>query len=184
MILSVGRAVEKKGYDTLVAALAALDPALHWRFVHIGGGPLLPGLKAQADAAGLTDRMSWRGSQSENEVRTAMRQADLFALTPTIAGDGDRDGLPNVLVEAQSQGLTVVSTRIGGVGELIETGVNGILCEAENAAAIAAALTQLIAGPDMRKAMGETGRDIVETRFSAAPAADDIAARLRQAMTP
>jgi glycosyltransferase involved in cell wall biosynthesis len=183
-ILSVGRAVEKKGYDTLIAALAALDPALHWRFVHIGGGPLLPSLKAQADAAGLTDRMSWRGSQSEDDVRAAMREADLFALTPTIAGDGDRDGLPNVLVEAQSQGLPVVSTRIGGVGELIESGANGILCEAENAAAIAAALTQLIAGPDMRRAMGKTGRTIVETRFSAAPAADDIAARLRQAMTP
>ena len=184
VILSVGRAVEKKGYATLIAALALLDRQLHWRFVHIGGGPLLADLKAQAAAAGVIERMTWHGAQSEDDVRAAVRSADLFALTPTIAEDGDRDGLPNVLVEAQSQAVPVVSTRVGGVGELIENGLNGVLCDAENAAAIAAALAQLIASPETRHAMGNAGRSIVTSQFSASPGADAIAGLLRQAMTP
>ena len=62
VILSIGRAVEKKGYDDLLAALALLPPDLAWRFVHIGGGPLLPALKAQAESLGLAARIAWRGA--------------------------------------------------------------------------------------------------------------------------
>ena len=181
-ILSVGRAVEKKGFETLIDALAALAPALHWRFIHIGGGPLLPELKARAVAHNLEDRFTWMGSQSEDAVRTAMQAADLFALTPIVAADGDRDGLPNVIVEAQSQGLAVVSTRVGGVGELITDGTNGLLCPPNDAPALAAALARLIADPAARAAMGEAGRIRVATDFAAAPGADAIAALLRGAM--
>jgi len=184
ILLSVGRAVEKKGYDTLLDALAMLPPGLDWRFAHIGGGPLKGALQVRAAELGLHPRITWMGAQSEDFVRTAMRESDLFVLTPRIAADGDRDGLPNVLVEAQSQGLPVVATRVGGVGELVADGVNGLLCPPGNPAAVAAALARLIREPETRSAFGAAGRAVVAQDFAAAPGADAIAALLRQSMAP
>ena len=180
-IVSIGRAVDKKGYETLIDALARLDRGLAWRFLHIGGGPLLPALKARAEAAEIAHRTAWMGPQDEHGVHAALRAADLFALTPIVAADGDRDGLPNVLVEAQSQSLAVVSTPVGGVGELIEGGRNGLLAPPGDAAAVAAALDRLIRDPVLRAAMGEEGRARVARDFAAAPGADAIAALLRRA---
>src|SRR3546814_4932589 len=91
-LLSVGRAVEKKGYDLLLAALAALPEGLHWRFTHIGGGPLRPALERQGAALGLAGRIDWRGAEDQVTVRAHYRQADLFVLASRIARDGDRDG--------------------------------------------------------------------------------------------
>ncbi len=181
-ILSVGRAVEKKGYETLIDALARLDRAMAWRFVHIGGGPLRDALKARAAAAGVADRAVWLGAQDEAAVRRAMAGADIFALTPVIAADGDRDGLPNVLVEAQSQALPVIATHVGGVGELIEDGVNGRLLPPGDAAGVAHALAALIVAPECRAAFGAAGRARIAADFSDAPAADAIASMLRGIM--
>src|SRR5262249_27968026 len=111
-LLSVGRAVAKKGYDDLLTALARLPRDLAWRLTHIGGGPLLPGLRRQATELGLSDRIEWRGAQAQEAVLAAYREADLFVLASRISADGDRDGLPNVLLEAQSQRLAVVSTEL------------------------------------------------------------------------
>src|SRR5690606_15495250 len=146
-LLAVGRAVEKKGFDHLLEALAALPPGLHWRLVHIGGGPLSAALRTRARALGLADRVAWRGPQPQQAVLAACRDADLFVLPCRIAADGDRDGLPNVLMEAQSQRLAVLSTRVSGVPELIEDGVTGMLVPPGDPAALSAALAALIADP-------------------------------------
>ncbi|MEA3292391.1 MAG: glycosyltransferase, partial [Pseudomonadota bacterium] len=126
-ILSVGRAVTKKGYAGLLEALAMLPDNLHWRLVYIGGGPLLDQLRRQAEALGLGDRLEWLGPRSQQDVLKQYRSADLFALNSRIDDNGDRDGLPNVLLEAQSQGLPVVATDISGIPELVQDGVNGLL---------------------------------------------------------
>lgn len=178
-ILSVGRAVEKKGYPTLLKVLAALPAGLDWRFVHIGGGPLRDELKKQAEALGIADRIVWRGSLSEDDVRAAMQAADIFALTPEIAADGDRDGLPNVLVEAQAMGLPVLSTSVGGVPELIDHGRNGLLAAPGGIGQLTAHLADLIADPARRAAMSAAGRARVVADFSAAPTADAIAKMLQ-----
>ncbi len=183
-ILSIGRAVEKKGYTTLLKALAALPAGLNWNFTHIGGGPLREALKSHAEALGLASRITWEGSQSEAAVRAALRAADLFALTPEIAADGDRDGLPNVIVEAQSQSLPVVATDTGGVTELIEHESNGLIAPAADVQAVQAALAVLLADPARRAAMGEAGRIRVVHDFSAHPTADMIAEMLRSMETP
>ncbi|MBK3801513.1 glycosyltransferase, partial [Azospirillum brasilense] len=104
-LLSVGRAVEKKGFDLLLDALARLPAGLHWRWTHIGGGDRLSALKAQAAALGLEGRIDWQGAKAQDAVIAQYRRADLFVLPCRTARDGDRDGLPNVLMEAQSQGL-------------------------------------------------------------------------------
>src|SRR5690606_19672645 len=75
-LLSVGRAVEKKGFDVLLAALARLPASLHWRLTHLGGGPLRPALERQATDLGLAARIDWRGAAAQAEVLDAYRASD------------------------------------------------------------------------------------------------------------
>lgn len=164
-IVSVGRAVEKKGFDTLLKALAVLPPDLHWRFEHIGAGELLPQLKAQATELELTDRVSWRGALAQEDVLETYRQSDIFALACRIAADGDRDGLPNVLVEAASQGLACVSTNVSGVPELLIDGENGNVVEPDDPVALVAALQRLIGDPDLRQRLGAAAERRVRDHF-------------------
>lgn len=142
-LLSVGRAVPKKGYPVLLRALATLPPTLHWRLVHIGGGPERDALARQAAALGLAERIQWRGAQAQEAVLAAYREADLFVLASVVTGDGDRDGLPNVLMEAQSQRLCCLASDISGIPELIDDGRTGVLVPPADADALAAALTRL-----------------------------------------
>src|ERR1700757_4800331 len=125
VLLSVGRVVAKKGYDDLIAALALLPIGLEWRFIHIGGGALVSALMGQAERLGLSHRIEWRGALAQPEVLAAYRQADLFVLAAKVAKDGDRDGLPNVLIEAQSQRLACIATNVSGIPELSQQGETG-----------------------------------------------------------
>jgi glycosyltransferase involved in cell wall biosynthesis len=165
VLLSVGRAVAKKGYDDLLAALALLQADLSWRLVHIGGGALAGKLKREAARLGLSERIDWRGAQSQPEVLSAYREADLFVLAAKVARDGDRDGLPNVLLEAQSQGLACVATALPGITELIEDGRTGALVAPADPAALAAALERMIRSPALRRRLGEAGEARVRGDF-------------------
>jgi glycosyltransferase involved in cell wall biosynthesis len=164
-ILSVGRAVEKKGYDILLRALARLPADLHWRFEHIGGGERLDQLKALASELGLSDRVTWHGALSQDEVLQHYRSADIFALACRITADGDRDGLPNVLVEASSQRLACISTNISGVPELLVDGENGLVVPPEDPDALAQALERAIRDPALRHRLGDAGETRVRRDF-------------------
>jgi glycosyltransferase involved in cell wall biosynthesis len=165
IILSVGRLVEKKGTDVLLEALARLPATVHWRLVHAGGGPLKGMLEARARALGIAARVEWRGARTQTELLAEYRAADLFALASRVARDGDRDGLPNVLAEAQSQGLASVATRVSGIPELIEHGRTGMLVAPGSPEELAHALGELIADPVRRRALGEAGRHRVSEKF-------------------
>ena len=165
-ILTVGRAVEKKGLDVLLDAFALLPPGLAWQWSHVGGGELLDDLKQQAARLGLEDRITWHGALAQEEVIGLYRQSDLFALPCRVARDGDRDGLPNVLVEAQSQALTCISTPVSGVTELLQDGLNARIVPPDNAADLAEALAELIAAPKLRIEQGLAGQAIVHSKFS------------------
>ncbi len=156
-ILSVGRAVAKKGYDDLLTALAGLPGDLHWRFTHIGGGPLLGELRAQAQQLGIAERIDWRGARPQEEVLAALKAADIFVLASRIAEDGDRDGLPNVLMEAQSQKLATVATNVSAVPELVIDGETGLLVEPRDPAAMTVALLTLARDPDLRRVFSDAG---------------------------
>ena len=158
-ILSVGRAVAKKGYDDLLAALALLSRDLHWRFVHIGGGPLASELKAQAVRLGVAERVEWRGARPQPEVLAAYHQADIFVLAAKVAPDGDRDGMPNVLVEAQSQRLACIATWVSAIPELIKDKQTGLLVPPGDPAALATALDQLIINPWKRAELAAAGEE-------------------------
>ncbi len=176
-LLSVGRAVEKKGYDVLVEALHRLPDDLHWRLVHIGGGPLLPELEEKAANGGLQSHITWMGPQPQEKVLHEYGAAEVFVLASRIASDGDRDGLPNVLMEAQSQGLACLSTRISAIPELIVDGETGLLIPPDDPGALASALERLIRSPALRSRLGGAGMARVRARFSHERNIDRLAAR-------
>jgi glycosyltransferase involved in cell wall biosynthesis len=165
VILSVARLVEKKGTDVLLEALARISPGLHWRFVHVGGGPLKDQMHARARALGLTGRVQWRGPLTQPAVLEEYRRADVFALASRVGKDGDRDGLPNVLGEALSQGLACAATRVSAIPELIRDGVTGALVEENDPDGMARALEALITSPARRRALGQAGRASVGASF-------------------
>jgi glycosyltransferase involved in cell wall biosynthesis len=175
IILSVGRAVAKKGYDDLLAALALLPPGLSWRFVHVGGGALADRLKRQAARLGIAGHIEWRGARAQPDVLAAYREADLFVLAAKIGRDGDRDGLPNVLMEAQSQSLACVATRLPGIAELIEDGATGILVSPGNPRALAEALAALIRDPARRARLAAAGEARVRRDFDMRRGIDRLA---------
>lgn len=164
-ILTVGRAVAKKGLDTLVGALATLPSDLAWHWTHIGGGELSDALRADVERLGLTARVSLMGSRPQDVVLEHYRASDLFVLPSRIAADGDRDGLPNVLVEAASQGLACISTPISGIVELIRDGENGLLVEPDDPAPLSEAMAFLIRNPVERGRLGRNGAERVHAEF-------------------
>ncbi|MBY3346797.1 glycosyltransferase [Rhizobium laguerreae] len=165
LILSVGRAVEKKGYDVLLRALALLPAELQWRMDHIGGGEELAKLKVLATELGISGRIVWKGAMAQEDVLDHYRCADLFALACRIAANGDRDGLPNVLVEASSQRLVCLSTDVSGVPELLKNGENGLVVPPEDPALLANALEAAIRDPALRKRLGDAAEIQVREYF-------------------
>src|SRR5438552_6365910 len=112
-------------------------------------------MQRHARALGIAERITWRGVLAQEELLLEYRRADLFALACRVARDGDRDGLPNVLAEAQSQGIACVATRVSAIPELIADGVSGVLVQENDAVALAGALEALIRDPARRRALGE-----------------------------
>jgi len=180
-IISVGRLVEKKGYNLLLDALARLPAALKWRFVHIGGGDLSQALKARAQELGLSERVEWCGARDQGEVIAALREADIFMLPSRIASDGDRDGLPNVLMEAASQELPILSTSVSSIPEFIENGRQGILVEPD-AEQLGAALARMIADPEGRARLAAAARVRLVENFGMDAGIDLLSARLATAL--
>ena len=178
-LLSVGRLVEKKGFDRLIAALALLPGWLNWHWVHIGGGALKEQMRAQAEAAGVSDRITWKGACDQPEVIAAMRAADLFVLPSRIAADGDRDGLPNVLMEAASQLLPIVSTAVSAIPEFITHTRHGLLVK-DRPEDIAEAIVDIASAPDTAAAMAQAAFDRLRSDFAVEPGIARLSARLRE----
>ena len=118
--------------------------------------------------------MHFRGAQDTDRIVRALRDADLFALTPRVAADGDRDGIPNVLVEAMSSGLPVVTTDAGGVGELIRSGQNGMLAPPGDPRVVATMLGELMDDAGRRRRLGAAARTTVEQEYDVDAAAREL----------
>lgn len=165
--ITIGRAVAKKGFDDLLAALAILPADLNWRLVHIGGGEMLAALKAQAERLGLAARIDWRGAQAQDAVIAALREADLFVLPSKQAENGDRDGLPNVVMEAASQALPIVATDFAGIPEFVRHSREGWLLRPGDVTALAKALEGLARDPQWRATLGAAAFARLGAEFSA-----------------
>ena len=175
LILCVARAVAKKGLDTVLHALARLPDDAAWRFRHIGGGEIGP-LEALARRLGIADRVTFDGAQPAPVVMAAYRRADVFVLASRVAPDGDRDGLPNVLMEALSQEVAVVATNVAAIPELIEDGEHGLLVPPDEPDRLARALARLVAEPALRRCLAAAGRARLARDFDRARGIDRLVA--------
>lgn len=166
LLVSVGQLKEKKGFSHLLRACAALKAeGRAFECLIIGEGPQRAALEAQIGALGLGEHVTLCGALPHDGVIDAYRRATLFVLAPVVSRDGDRDGIPNVILEAMAMALPVVSTAHSGIPEVIENGVNGLLVPPGDEAALARALARLLDAPDLRWALGENARRTVAERF-------------------
>ncbi len=180
-LASVGRLVAKKGYDDLLDALARLPASLNWQFEHIGGGALDKQMRARADELGIADRIIWRGRQPQAAVHELLARTDIFVLASKVAPDGDRDGLPNVLMEAQSMGVACVATNATAIPELIEDGATGRLVPPSDPVRLCAAIAEVAADPALRARLADAGTRTVRERFDMNTGLDAIADGLQMA---
>ena len=178
-LVSVGRLVEKKGFDTLLDALARLAGEIDWRWTHVGGGAHGPQLRERADALGLSERIDWRGALDREGVFDALAGSDLFVLPSRIAADGDRDGLPNVLMEAAHVGVPVLSTAVSAIPEFVTDGESGVLVPPDDPVALADAIARLAADPEGRAGMAGRLRARLHADFDAERGIAEIAGRLK-----
>jgi glycosyltransferase involved in cell wall biosynthesis len=147
-ILSIGRLVPKKGYDTLLRSLKLLDEAgLDFRFTHIGSGEMEPQISRMIRSLDLQHRVNLLGSLPHSEVINHYRKAHCFALASKVASNGDRDGIPNVLIEAMATGVPVVATMVSAIPELVEDNVTGTLVPPDDHVGMAVAITDVLVHP-------------------------------------
>ncbi len=165
-VLCVARLVAKKGIDTLLSAIAIAverDPQL--RLEVIGAGPLLAELTDLAATLGIAELVTFRGALAAAEVEAAYDRCALVALACRITDDGDRDGLPTVLVEALGRGVPVIATDVVGIPELVRHAHNGLIVAPDDPAGLASAIEELRSDPDRARSWGAAGRDLVRADY-------------------
>jgi glycosyltransferase involved in cell wall biosynthesis len=166
LITSVGQLREKKGFPYLLKACRILkDKGYEFECQIIGAGPLNGALESQLHALSLEDTVILRGMLPHPQVIEEYKKTTIFALPCITGSDGDRDGIPNVILEAMAMNLPVVSTDHSGIPEAVENGVTGFLVPPADEVALAEALATLLDNPDLRRGFGERGREAVTKKF-------------------
>ncbi len=166
LLLAVGQLKEKKGFAYLLEACRMLeDEGLDFDCHIVGEGPLRPSLEAGIDELSLGSRVRLLGALPHDAVTREYREAAIFVLPCVTATDGDRDGIPNVILEAMAMRLPVVSTRHSGIPEAVEDGRTGLLVPPADATALAAALGRLLEDEALRERFGRGGRRRVAKVF-------------------
>jgi len=165
-IIAVGRLVEKKGFDDLVEACALLaQRGRDLRCRIIGMGPLEAELRARIARLGLQDRVELLGPRPQGEVRDLVQAAAVFAAPCVVGGDGNRDGLPTVLLEAMALGTPCVSTGVTGIPEVVRDGETGLLVDEHDPTSLATAIERLLEDGALRVELAERARGLIEQEF-------------------
>lgn len=167
LILSVGRAIKKKGFADLIDACAQLNrQGLAFRCQIIGGGPLESQLRAQIQALGLSTKVELLGAMPLVAVRQKLQDANIFALPCVAESDGGMDNLPTVILEAMDAGVPVVSTDLAAIPEMVNDGTTGFLVPGNDVQALSKALERLLRDPVMAEDMGQAGHALAQEKFS------------------
>ena len=167
IVLAVGRLVEKKGIPVLLGALKRMPAQRRVECVVVGDGPDRGAIERRASELGVADSLQITGWQPPQEVAAWMQRADVLAVPSIVAADGDRDGLPNVILEAAIAGLPIAAADTGGIGEFVVNEQTGLLVDAGDEAALAAAIGRLIDDTAIRDAVVENARGRVRREYDA-----------------
>ena len=166
LILSVGRLIEKKGFEDLVRACALLHArAIPFHCTIVGEGPLEERLLRLIQSEGCGNAVELAGPKTQEEIRGLLGRAAAFALPCVHETEGGRDVLPTVLMEAMACGLPCVSTPVAGVPEMVIDGTTGRIVPERDPAALAEVLAGWLAEPGRAEALGAEGRRIATERF-------------------
>lgn len=166
LIVSVGRLVEKKGFNDLIDACNILARRNHpFTCQIIGDGGLRGVLQQQIDRLGLTDRVQLLGPQTRSEVMNLLQRASVFAAPCILGSDGNRDSLPTVILEAMALGTPCISTDVGGIPEMIHDGRTGLIVPQHDPTALADALARLMDDQALRANFSTNARRLLETEF-------------------
>ncbi len=166
LVVGVGRLVEKKGFDVLLDAFATIAASRpDARCVLVGDGDCRQALEAQAARLGITDRVTFTGSQPQQVVAEWLRRAHVMAAPCRVGEDGNQDALPTVLLEALGAGLPAVSTPVAGITEIIDHDVEGLIVASDDPDATAAAIVELLESPARWRAMSAAGPRKLASRF-------------------
>jgi len=175
LILSVGRLVEKKGFQDLLQALSMVKRSgQRFRCAIYGDGPLHQRLKAWIQENNLASEIFLMGDITQQELISVYQNASLFVLTPMQTEDGDRDGIPNVLLEAMAVGLPVITTAVSGIPELVKNNQNGLLYQSHDVDGISSGIIELLGNADKRRQLGSAGSKKVREQFDIAEAAKQL----------
>jgi glycosyltransferase involved in cell wall biosynthesis len=165
-VLTVGRFIEKKGITTGIEAFADVVERVPGAEYHIiGSGPREEEIRSTISRYGIEDHIKILGNVTDEELIREYDEAQAFLLPCTIASDGDRDGIPVVLMEAMAMKTVPVSTTVSGISELITDRKSGFLCEPDNTTCLANSLERVFSA-DSQPHLRKNARDVVETRFN------------------
>jgi glycosyltransferase involved in cell wall biosynthesis len=168
LITSVGQLKEKKGFSYLLQACKILrDQGYAFHCQIIGEGPLRFMLEGQIRDFSLETGVTLCGAIPHDNVIEELKRSTMFVLPCVTGSDGDRDGIPNALLEAMAMQLPVVSTAHSGIPEVLSDGVNGFLVPSADAKTLAEAMAKLLDQPALRREMGVRGRQFVSEKFDA-----------------
>ncbi len=165
-ILTVARLTEKKGLPTVYKALALLrDAGIRFRHTLIGDGDDKELILSLITSLGLAGHCRWLGTRTHAEVLEQYQHSDLFVLGCEIAKSGDRDGIPNVLVESLAMGVPALSTQVSAIPEILIDGQTGLTVPPGRPEAMAAAMRRILYDADLRRHLIDGGRQFVRENF-------------------
>ena len=166
LILSVGRLVEKKGFQDLLQALLLVKARGEpFECAIYGDGPLCKPMRVWIDEHDLASEVTLKGDCTQQELIPVFQNATFFVLTPIQTEDGDRDGIPNVLLEAMAVGLPVITTAVAGIPELVENNQNGLLYQPHDVEGVSAGIIELLQDADKRRQLGSAALQKVAEEF-------------------
>ncbi|MFH1245697.1 MAG: glycosyltransferase [Candidatus Omnitrophota bacterium] len=165
-ILSIGRLVETKGFSYLIKACEMLrKKGIEFSCDIVGQGPRKDFLQLQVACYNLENRVRLLGIKSQEEIKRLYVQASLFVLPCVVAEDGDRDGIPNVFLEAMAMGLPVIATDVSGIPEAVQDRETGLLVPPKDSFALTDAIIELYSNEDLKTKITANARELVERQF-------------------
>ena len=179
LIVAIGRLIAKKGFANLIRACGLLvEHRISFRCEIFGEGPLENQLRAQIEELGLQERVQLLGAKPQHDLREHLARANVFVMPSVAEAEGGMDNLPTVIMEAMAAGLPVVSTRIGGIPEMVVENETGFLVQPEDAMALVGAIEKVTNDRSLGQRLGQAGHERAQKLFSIEKNARDLCALL------